>query len=89
MVCGRAGADEWSEDEVDEGETAGVDGIEGHQRFRWTAQLKADFRLELEKLIMLDWLMRNTDRGLVRSFAVSCTTGGAVANCLFALLASL
>lgn len=70
MVCGRAGADEWSDDEIDEGGNSneGVNGSRDGRRqhkFRWTAQLKADFRLELEKLIMLDWLMRNTDRGLV------------------------
>lgn len=32
--------------------------------FAWTARTRRDFRLELERLILLDFLMRNTDRGL-------------------------
>ena len=31
--------------------------------FNWSAPLMDDFRLQLEKLIVLDVLMRNTDRG--------------------------
>ncbi|KAK5998694.1 Phosphatidylinositol 4-kinase lsb6 [Cladobotryum mycophilum] len=33
-------------------------------RFVWTEQLKQSFREELEKLVILDYIMRNTDRGL-------------------------
>ena len=32
--------------------------------FRWTEALKQSFREELEKLVILDYIMRNTDRGL-------------------------
>ncbi|UZJ53030.1 hypothetical protein CBS101457_002350 [Exobasidium rhododendri] len=32
--------------------------------FSWTKDLMQDFRLDLEKLVCLDYLMRNTDRGL-------------------------
>ncbi|CAH0048629.1 unnamed protein product [Clonostachys solani] len=33
-------------------------------RFAWTEPLKQSFREELEKLVILDYIMRNTDRGL-------------------------
>lgn len=32
--------------------------------FHWTKDLMQDFRLELEKLVCFDYLIRNTDRGL-------------------------
>ncbi|RHZ57107.1 1-phosphatidylinositol 4-kinase LSB6 [Aspergillus thermomutatus] len=34
------------------------------RQFYWTEQLKQSFREELEKLVILDYIMRNTDRGL-------------------------
>ena len=34
------------------------------RRFHWTENLKQSFREELEKLVILDYIMRNTDRGL-------------------------
>jgi phosphatidylinositol 4-kinase type 2 len=34
------------------------------RRFVWTEQLQQSFREELEKLVVLDYIMRNTDRGL-------------------------
>ena len=34
------------------------------QRFFWTETLQQSFREELEKLVILDYIMRNTDRGL-------------------------
>ncbi|CAG9936955.1 unnamed protein product [Clonostachys rosea f. rosea IK726] len=33
-------------------------------RFAWSEPLKQSFREELEKLVILDYIMRNTDRGL-------------------------
>ena len=36
----------------------------GERRFVWTEQIKQSFREELEKLVILDYIMRNTDRGL-------------------------
>ena len=40
-----------------------MDGSEG-QGFSWTESIKQSFREELEKLVVLDYIMRNTDRGL-------------------------
>ena len=37
---------------------------EDTSRFQWTPKLKQAFREELEKLVILDYIMRNTDRGL-------------------------
>ena len=34
------------------------------RRFAWTDNIKQSFREELEKLVILDYIMRNTDRGL-------------------------
>ena len=36
----------------------------GQGRFVWTDSLQQAFREELEKLVILDYIMRNTDRGL-------------------------
>ncbi|KAI1497695.1 phosphatidylinositol 4-kinase [Biscogniauxia marginata] len=36
----------------------------GPDNFMWTDSLKQSFREELEKLVILDYIMRNTDRGL-------------------------
>ena len=36
----------------------------GPGNFMWTPTLKQAFREELEKLVILDYIMRNTDRGL-------------------------
>ncbi|KAK0629976.1 phosphatidylinositol 3 and 4-kinase-domain-containing protein [Bombardia bombarda] len=36
----------------------------GPGNFAWTPSLKQSFREELEKLVILDYIMRNTDRGL-------------------------
>lgn len=38
--------------------------VEAQTTFAWTKELMQDFRLELERLVCLDYLMRNTDRGL-------------------------
>lgn len=47
----------------DDDEAAAAD--EGHApRFVWTENLQQSFREELEKLVILDYIMRNTDRGL-------------------------
>ena len=34
------------------------------KRFHWSSTIKQAFREELEKLVILDYIMRNTDRGL-------------------------
>lgn len=75
LLCGRAGIDdEDSGAEEDEDDTGygrsprlsaevTLDGTEP-EPFHWTPELMDGFRLELEKLVILDVLMRNTDRGL-------------------------
>ena len=54
-------------DEEDEGSRvmspAPVD-QDPHKSFRWTSNIKQSFREQLEKLVILDYIMRNTDRGL-------------------------
>ncbi|KAG8946902.1 phosphatidyl inositol kinase [Tulasnella sp. 424] len=63
VMCGRIG------EEVDDDD---YDDMYDHQQrseypdgsFAWTPAMQQEFREELEKLIILDYLMRNTDRGL-------------------------
>lgn len=52
-MCGTAEAEEDDDDSDDE------DGEHEHD-FRWTSELMESFRLELEKLVILDYLIRNT-----------------------------
>ncbi|KAI9746201.1 MAG: phosphatidyl inositol kinase [Claussenomyces sp. TS43310] len=54
--------EERSDDEDDDGAASTEDSQA--QRFVWTAALQQSFREELEKLVILDYIMRNTDRGL-------------------------
>ena len=58
-----------SEDEEDESQrvvrSPELEGSSrGGSRFVWTEAIKQSFREELEKLVILDYIMRNTDRGL-------------------------
>ncbi|KAF7376140.1 hypothetical protein MSAN_00028900 [Mycena sanguinolenta] len=65
IVCGRTG-DPDEDDEADyEEEHALFDATEaGDSRpFYWSQALQQSFREELEKLVILDYLMLNTDRG--------------------------
>ncbi|PMD20045.1 phosphatidylinositol 4-kinase-like protein type II subunit alpha [Hyaloscypha hepaticicola] len=50
------------DDEEDDEGTASPE--DGQRRFVWTDALQQSFREELEKLVILDYIMRNTDRGL-------------------------
>lgn len=52
------------EENADEGEEDPDRSVPGPGNFRWTENLKQGFREELEKLVILDYIMRNTDRGL-------------------------
>jgi len=54
----RAQEDQDEEEELQNQEAARDDG------FSWTPAKMKEFRLELERLVVLDFLMRNTDRGL-------------------------
>ncbi|EJU00310.1 hypothetical protein DACRYDRAFT_54475 [Dacryopinax primogenitus] len=67
LVCGRAGDlhelenEEWAEEQ-----SKGYREMEeqGQNGFAWTQENVASFQDELERLVVLDYLMRNTDRGL-------------------------
>jgi len=48
----------------DEGQQTPESLTPGPDNFVWTPTLKQSFREELEKLVILDYIMRNTDRGL-------------------------
>ncbi|KAI0051900.1 hypothetical protein FA95DRAFT_1484684 [Auriscalpium vulgare] len=67
VVCGRTGAEEDVYDEAEaEDERVLYDATESHDTtrpFYWSAPLQQSFREELEKLVILDYLMLNTDRG--------------------------
>lgn len=52
------------EGDSDEEEALNPDMPIGPDNFIWTDGLKQSFREELEKLVILDYIMRNTDRGL-------------------------
>ncbi len=49
-----------SDDEVESGPSVAP----GPNNFVWTESLKQSFREQLERLVILDYIMRNTDRGL-------------------------
>ena len=57
-----APADEEEQEDAEEEQAADADA--GARGFVWTERTQREFRLELEKLVLLDFLMRNTDRGL-------------------------
>ncbi|ERT00895.1 hypothetical protein HMPREF1624_02129 [Sporothrix schenckii ATCC 58251] len=56
--------DEANYSDYDENEGASAASTPGPDNFVWTENLKQSFREELEKLVILDYIMRNTDRGL-------------------------
>ncbi|EIW83022.1 hypothetical protein CONPUDRAFT_52541 [Coniophora puteana RWD-64-598 SS2] len=65
IICGKTGEDDDLEDDP-EGERALFDaseGTDGSRPFYWSRALQQSFREELEKLVVLDYLMLNTDRG--------------------------
>lgn len=55
-----------ADDEEDEEEMSSTPGRSESQRRRafWSEELQVSFREQLEKLVILDYIMRNTDRGL-------------------------
>ncbi|BGP40564.1 Phosphatidylinositol 4-kinase LSB6 [Rhodotorula kratochvilovae] len=79
-LCGRTGAecDDAAEEEraretrqKPQERRMHVDGEEGV--FEWTAETVDSFREELEKLVVLDFLIRNTDRGLDNFMLKPCS----------------
>ncbi|KAM0791648.1 hypothetical protein ACM66B_006084 [Microbotryomycetes sp. NB124-2] len=65
-LCGRAEAEP---DELYDDDEDGA----GDARFRWTEESMTSFRRELEKLVILDYIIRNTDRGLDNFMIKACT----------------
>ncbi|KAH0538070.1 hypothetical protein FGG08_005332 [Glutinoglossum americanum] len=61
--CRPSGAVSEDEEESEDGSATGEDESQ-QRRFFWTEALQQSFREELEKLVILDYIMRNTDRGL-------------------------
>ncbi|KAG8745228.1 phosphatidyl inositol kinase [Ceratobasidium sp. 414] len=67
VLCGKAGGDfdDFDDDlDYEQNVNAPEDSTRAGGSFAWTLALQQSFREELEKLIILDYLMRNTDRGL-------------------------
>ncbi|GAA5935777.1 hypothetical protein JCM3775_007326 [Rhodotorula graminis] len=50
-----------------------VDAASASTAFEWTVEMVESFREELEKLVVLDFLIRNTDRGLDNFMLKPCT----------------
>ncbi|GJE94494.1 hypothetical protein PsYK624_106640 [Phanerochaete sordida] len=67
IVCGKTGAEDegWDEEEREEERMLfdASENITDSEDFYWTPGLQDNFREELEKLVILDYLMLNTDRG--------------------------
>ena len=67
LCCGRASPASDSDSDLDDDETAPHPRSPSSPRieiFEWTPEMVDSFKLELEKLVILDFLIRNTDRGL-------------------------
>jgi len=92
LLCGhRRNRDTDSEDEDSEtlehppeappklGHRAAASSDEHSKDWVWTLELMEDFRIEMEKLVILDYLMRNTDRGL-DNFMVKVCNGPSCTN---------
>ncbi|KAH9445580.1 hypothetical protein Pst134EB_023418 [Puccinia striiformis f. sp. tritici] len=84
LCCGhRRNPDTDSEEEDDEeddddGSMPTHTAANEHQKeWAWNIELMEDFRIEMEKLVILDYLMRNTDRGLDNFMIKVCN----VPNC--------
>lgn len=60
----RPGGPRDSDDEYDDENGSQGDDVADRRRMFWTEKLQQNFREQLEKLVILDYIMRNTDRGL-------------------------
>ncbi|KAH6856723.1 phosphatidylinositol 3 and 4-kinase-domain-containing protein [Chaetomium sp. MPI-CAGE-AT-0009] len=60
----RPGSAQHNDGDSDDGNETPQSQTPGPGNFVWTPTLKQAFREELEKLVILDYIMRNTDRGL-------------------------
>ncbi|KNZ55936.1 hypothetical protein VP01_253g6 [Puccinia sorghi] len=61
------------------GHRAAASSKEHSKDWVWTLELMEDFRVEMEKLVILDYLMRNTDRGL-DNFMIKVCNGTSCTN---------
>ncbi|QDS72301.1 hypothetical protein FKW77_007360 [Venturia effusa] len=61
--CRPGGPRDSDDDDDDENGSQGDDTADRRRVF-WTERLQQNFREQLEKLVILDYIMRNTDRGL-------------------------
>ncbi|KAL0072349.1 Phosphatidylinositol 4-kinase LSB6 [Marasmius tenuissimus] len=64
VICGKTGDnDDFYDDYDDERLFDATESTNGQGMFYWSPALQESFREELEKLVILDYLMLNTDRG--------------------------
>ncbi|CCA67572.1 related to LSB6-LAs17 Binding protein [Serendipita indica DSM 11827] len=64
LVCGKTGEEEdLTDEEVEDEQARTMYEMPESTDFYWSLALQQDFRLELEKLVILDYIIRNTDRG--------------------------
>ncbi|EKM54262.1 uncharacterized protein PHACADRAFT_174771 [Phanerochaete carnosa HHB-10118-sp] len=67
IVCGKTGTEDegWDEEEREEERMLfdATENVSAAEDFYWTPALQDNFCEELEKLVILDYLMLNTDRG--------------------------
>ncbi|CAO3689512.1 hypothetical protein G6F70_002849 [Rhizopus microsporus] len=56
--------DDEADDEGEHSDSTRKNSKQGEGQFRWSMQLQNQFRREFEQLVILDYLIRNTDRGL-------------------------
>ncbi|KIM61574.1 hypothetical protein SCLCIDRAFT_25716 [Scleroderma citrinum Foug A] len=72
IFCGRTGIGGIDDDDPEE-ERALFDATGDDDTFCWSRALQQNFREELEKLVILDYLMLNTDRGADNWMVKYCT----------------
>ncbi|GAA5820770.1 hypothetical protein JCM11251_003151 [Rhodosporidiobolus azoricus] len=73
-LCGRAGAEKVLEEEFGEGKEEEEHEGDSGKRFQWTEEVVESFREGLECLVILDFLIRNTDRGLDNFMLKPCSS---------------
>ncbi|GAA5967589.1 hypothetical protein JCM11641_005704 [Rhodosporidiobolus odoratus] len=73
-LCGRAGAEEILDEEQAGSANRHVGNDEDGDKFEWTEEMVESFREGLECLVILDFLIRNTDRGLDNFMLKPCSS---------------
>ncbi|GAA5893701.1 1-phosphatidylinositol 4-kinase LSB6 [Sporobolomyces salmoneus] len=72
--CSSPSSDRFSDDST---ATATATSSPSAPEFEWTREMVESFQLELEKLVILDYLIRNTDRGLDNFMIKPCIPSSA------------